>query len=114
MARIKALAAAAPKDGPKRAAVSSVAPIGVDRLTADDIRNACGVWIQTRELPKHVDENRAAYARAMADTLNDRSAYLIRRQWHRVVRHVLFVATRWPTERDLMEAAKELAKLEGV
>lgn len=113
MARIKALADAAPKDDLKCVAGNQSAPIGISRLTADDIRNACGVWIQTRELPKHIDDNRNAYARALAETLNDRSAYIIRRQWFRVIRHVLFVATRWPTERDLMEAAKELVKLEG-
>lgn len=124
MSRLEALAQAAPKVSPKRPLCREAARTedGVDTITLDHVREACRLWQQTRPRPACLRHNAAdfgaagmqqamaAYMQAMADGLNERSAYPIRRRWKRVVRHVLFVTQYWPTEKDLMEAARDLAK----
>lgn len=114
MARLQALADAAPREPGECSRRPATIPRGVQVLTPEDIEAAVKLWEETRAVPRSIAANPAAYLVSMARNLNAHSAYPIRKQWYRVVSHVLFVTDRWPTEKDLMDAARDVVKDDAI
>ena len=114
MARLQALADAAPRERGECVRRPDARPRGVQVLTPEDIEAAVKLWEETRAVPRSIAANPASYLLSMARNLNAHSAYPIRKQWYRAIIHVLFLTDRWPTEKDLMDAAKDVVRDDAI